>query len=57
MYAEMAVESVAKGKLSFCKFLAANDTGETNAHQAGIYISKPAIPILFDSPGERGSNK
>ncbi len=57
MFAEMAVESVAKGHLSFCKFLSANDTGETNAHQAGIYISKPAVPILFDTPGERGSNK
>ncbi len=57
MFAEMAVESAAKGKLSFCKFLSANDTGETNAHQAGIYIAKPAISILFDSPGERGSNK
>ena len=57
MFAEMAVESVARGLLSFCKFLSANDTGETNAHQAGIYISKPAISILFDSPGERGTNK
>lgn len=57
MFAEMAVESAAKGQLSFCKFLSANDTGETNAHQAGIYISKPAVPILFDTPGERGSNK
>jgi len=57
MFAEMAVDSVTRGQLSFCKFLSANDTGETNAHQAGIYISKPAIPILFDVPGERGSNK
>ena len=53
----MAVESVAKGVMSFCKFLSANDTGETKAHQAGIYISKPSIPILFDLPGERGTNK
>ena len=41
----------------FCKFLSANDTGLTGGHQAGIYISKPSIPILFDEPGEKGQNK
>lgn len=35
----------------------ANDTGLTGGHQAGIYISKPSIPILFDEPGEKGQNK
>ncbi len=43
--------------LAYCKFLSANDTGETQAHQSGIYIAKQAIPILFDSPGIRGENK
>ncbi len=57
MFAEMAIDSVAKGQLSFCKFLSANDTGETHTHQSGIYISKPAIAILFDLPGIRGENK
>lgn len=53
---QMAINSVAYGKKAFCKFLSANDTGETGGHQAGIYISKPAIPILFDKPCERGCN-
>lgn len=53
---QMAINSVAYGKKAFCKFLSANDTGETGGHQAGIYISKPAIPILFDKPCERGYN-
>ena len=41
----------------FCKFLSANDTGRTGGHQAGIYISKPSVPILFDEPGKKGQNK
>lgn len=53
---QMAIKSVSYGKKAFCKFLSANDTGETGGHQAGIYISKPAIPILFDKPCERGDN-
>lgn len=52
-----AVQSALVGKKVFCKFLSANDTGETGGHQAGIYISKPAIPILFDAPGVKGQNK
>lgn len=46
-----------EAKLVFCKFLSANDTGETNAHQSGIYIPKQARSILFDTPGQRGENK
>lgn len=56
-YSTDAINTVTRGLMSFCKFLAANDTGETGGHQAGIYISKPAIPILFDEPGEKGDNK
>ena len=52
-----SIQAVMDGKLTFCKFLSANDTGQTGGHQAGIYISKPAIPILFTSPGEKGENK
>ena len=55
--AKQAIQAVCNGKLSFCKFLAANDTGLTGGHQAGIYISKPSIPILFSEPGIKGSNK
>jgi len=54
---EEALDAVKKGKRAFCKFLSANDTGTTGAHQCGIYVSKPAIPILFDEPGKKGLNK
>ena len=53
----LAIQAALKGQAVFCKFLAANDTGSTGAHQAGIYISKPSIPILFDEPGVKGENK
>ena len=52
-----AIVEASRAEIAFCKFLSANDTGETGGHQAGIYISKPAIPLIFDTPGERGSNK
>ena len=52
-----SIQAVMDGKLTFCKFLSANDTGQTGGHQAGIYISKPAIPILFTDPGKKGENK
>ena len=54
--ATQAILSVMGGKKSFCKFLSANDTGKTGGHQAGIYIAKPAVPIIFDHPFEKGLN-
>ncbi len=56
-YSMSAVQAALHGQKVFCKFLSANDTGLTGGHQAGIYISKPAIPILFDEPGEKGQNE
>lgn len=56
-YASKAIQAVNGGQLAYCKFLSANDTGDTGGHQAGIYIAKNAISILFDEPGEKGSNK
>ncbi|MCM1578851.1 MAG: type II restriction endonuclease [Ruminococcus sp.] len=55
--AAAAINSVLSADKSFCKFLSANDTGLTGGHQAGIYISKPAVPILFDKPGTKDENK
>ncbi|MCL2088431.1 MAG: type II restriction endonuclease [Oscillospiraceae bacterium] len=52
-----AIQAVNNGQLSYCKFLSANDTGDTGGHQAGIYIAKKAISILFDEPGIKGENK
>ncbi|MDO5116343.1 MAG: type II restriction endonuclease [Synergistaceae bacterium] len=55
--AVQATEAASTGQMVFCKFLSSNDTGETGGHQAGIYVSKPALKILFEEPGERGQNK
>jgi hypothetical protein len=43
-----AIESAVTSELSFCKFLAANDTGATGGHQSGILISISASKMLFD---------
>lgn len=44
-----AIEAVINGDLSYCKFLSANDSGETGGHQSGILISKTAQSILFNN--------
>lgn len=55
--ATQAILSVMGGKKSFCKFLSANDTGKTGGHQEGIYIAKPAVPIIFNEPFNKGQNR
>lgn len=52
-----AIHAVNNGQLAYCKFLSANDTGNTGAHQSGIYIAKPAVSILFDAAGIKGGNR
>lgn len=42
-----AIDSVLNSKMSFCKFLTANDTGATGGHQVGILISKTASEMMF----------
>lgn len=54
---EKAINSVNSGKISFCRFITANDTGETGAHQEGFYIPKTSYSLFFDFPGVRGNNK
>lgn len=56
-FVTQAIQSALHGKRTFCKFLSANDTGLTGGHQAGIYISRPSIAILFPEPGKKGENK
>lgn len=51
-----AVQQVNKSKKAFCRFITANDVNLTS-HQAGFYVPKEAESLLFDSPGEKGSNK
>ena len=52
-----AVGAVNDSKMAFCRFLTANDTGKTGAHQSGIYMPKNTVSLLFDNPGIRGENK
>ncbi len=42
-----AVDSVLKGDAAYCKFLSANDSGETGGHQSGILISMTAKAMLY----------
>ena len=42
-----AIDAVLNGIDSFCKFLSANDSGETGGHQSGILISVTAKTMLF----------
>ena len=51
-----AINSVIHSEIAFCKFLSANDTGKTGGHQAGIYIPKTSITLLFDKPFQKGEN-
>ena len=43
-----AIQSVSNSKLSYCKFLSANDSGATGGHQSGILVSKTAKDIMFN---------
>ncbi len=54
---EKAIQLVQNTDIAFSKFITANDVGATGAHQYGYHIHKKAWPLLFDSPGEKGSNK
>lgn len=56
-HVDHAIQAVLKSEKAYCKFLSANDTGATQAHQSGIYVSKPSVPIIFDVPGNKGENK
>ena len=54
---DRAIGSALSGMRTYYKFISANDTGLTNAHQDGFYIGKRAVPIIFDEPGVKGTNK
>lgn len=54
---DAVIQAVKDNEFSFCKFVSPNDAGDTGAHQAGLYIPKNSIQILFDQPGEKGKNK
>lgn len=54
---EIAIQSVQRSEIAFSKFITANDTGASGAHQSGFYVHKGAWRLFFDTPGEKGSNK
>lgn len=54
---QQAIDEVLTGQSAFCKFLSANDSGESKSHQSGVYIPKTSISILFDEPGKKGELK
>lgn len=45
--ATKAIDSTLRSSGAFCKFLSANDSGETGGHQAGILVSKSALTLMF----------
>lgn len=51
------IESIQHSELAFYRYITANDTGATGAHQAGFYIPKCAACLLFDTLGVKGGNK
>lgn len=55
--AQAAILAVQGAKNAFCKFISANDAGKTGGHQEGFYMPKSTLPLMFDSPGVKGSNK
>jgi len=41
----------------FFKYISANDTGQTGAHQAGFYMPRDVWPLFFTEPGRKGENR
>lgn len=52
-----AINSAQQSDIAFTKYITANDTGATGAHQAGFHIHKHSWQLFFDKPGEKGQNK
>jgi len=42
-----AIDATLQGELTYCKFMSANDSGETGGHQVGFLVSKSAREIMF----------
>lgn len=52
-----AIQAAGQSDVAFTKYITANDTGATGAHQAGFHIHKNAWRLFFDNPGVKGKNK
>lgn len=53
---QLAIEAVNRSQNSFCRFISANDTGQTGSHQSGFYMPKNVVPMMFENPGKKGTN-
>ena len=53
---EKAIKAAQNGTMTFCKFIAANETGVTGGHQCGIYLPKLLASNLFSTVPHRGEN-
>lgn len=54
--ADLAISAINSAQIGFCKFLSANDTGETGGHQAGIYIPKEVSRQITGVDITKGKN-
>jgi len=51
-----AIQAVQKSEISYCKYLSANDTKLTKAHQSGYLVSKSAWPMFLSKEPQKGQN-
>ena len=55
-YSLKAVDSVLRSNEAYCKFMSANDSGETGGHQVGILISRRSSSMLFSDEEIRNNH-
>lgn len=51
-----AIQSAQRAEISYCKFLAANDTKATDGHQSGYLIGKSSWPMFLNNQPKKGEN-
>ncbi|WP_276893124.1 type II restriction endonuclease [Hallella bergensis] len=51
------INDINESRCAFCRYITANDVGQTGSHQSGFYIPKEAARLLFEEPTTKGSNK
>lgn len=54
---DSAIKACTANSISFTKFITANDTGTTGAHQSGFHLHKNSWPLFFSTAGIKGVNK
>ena len=54
---QRAIQAVQQSEIAFSKYITANDTGATGAHQAGFHVHKNSWKLFFEKPGVKGENK